>query len=113
MIYGLCVEPFRNPQQNGLINLSIGVVYNRRCHPFRNGYELFAHPALTSGDLSFRASKHEHIKRSNYNFIWSLSKANHQVRTELGIVFWKNVCIEIDHWEYLFIDFLKDRPAVY
>jgi hypothetical protein len=88
------------------------VVYNRRCHPFHNGYELFAPPALSSGDLSFRVSKHEHIKQSNYNSIWSLSRVNRQVRTELGIMFWKNVCIEIDHWEYLFIDFLKDRPAV-
>jgi len=111
MIYGYCVEPFRNLEGNGSIFLNIGAVYNHRCHPFRNGYELYSPPALTSRQ-DFEPYKHEHIKRSGYNSIWSLSRVNHQVRAELGIAFWKNMCIEIDHWEYLFIDFLKDRPAV-
>jgi hypothetical protein len=57
--------------------------------------------------------EHVHLKRQNYDAIWSLSKVNHQIRAEVGNLFWNNVYVDVDHFEYLLIDFLQDRPAVH
>jgi len=155
MIYEYFIAPFRNPWQNNGIKVQIGIVYNRRCHPFRNDYEMRipvtikppkipyripdADSSSESGDESNDESndeyddesngesdeqpnnqppkppkdEHYHLKRSYYDNIWALSKVNHQIRAELGSLFWKNVYVDIGHFEYLLLDFLKDRPAVH
>jgi hypothetical protein len=133
--------------------MQVGLVHNRRCHPFRNGYEMRVPVAIneeyrcnvqhneqqndqqnsqnnqqqndehnnqhTGQDNNhgndqrvMQKLQHLHIKRQDYETIWSLSRVNHQIRKEMGSLFWKNIHLDIDHWEYLFIDFLKDRPAV-
>jgi hypothetical protein len=56
---------------------------------------------------------HLHLERQDYDAIWSLSKVNHQIRAEVGSLFWNNVYVDIDHFEYLLIDFLQDRPAIH
>jgi hypothetical protein len=55
---------------------------------------------------------HRHIKCQDYDDLLSLSQVSHQVRKEIGAAFWKDISVDIDHWEYLFLDFLEDRPAV-
>jgi hypothetical protein len=41
-----------------------------------------------------------------------LSQVNHQVREEIGAAFWNNISFDLDHWEYLLLAFLADRPSV-
>jgi hypothetical protein len=155
MIYEYFVEPFRNSWQNDGIEVQVGIVDNRRCHPFRNGYEMrvpvavnppkipYSKPDGESSDVSSDISddesnnesddqsddhpndqpnnqpteqpkdEHYHLKRQDYDTIWALSKVNHQIRAELGSLFWNNIYVDVDHFEYLLIDFLKDRPAVH
>jgi hypothetical protein len=55
---------------------------------------------------------HRHIKRQDYDDLLSLSQISRQVRKEIGAAFWKDISVDIDHWECLFLDFLEDRPAV-
>lgn len=142
MIYEYFIDPFRNPWQSNGIKVQIGIVYNRRCHPFRNGYEMripvavkpprvrYHSPEDDSDDDSstdssnesdngsnnqpsfhFREPPHYHLKRQDYDTIWALSNVNHQIRVELGTLFWNNVYVDVDHFPHLLIDFLKDHPA--
>jgi hypothetical protein len=141
IIYEYWIEPFRNPAYNGFIKFKVGVVYNRRCHPFRNGYDMrvpvdvkpkkkkYKHihkeddednnqQGSQEGNERSEApwppqqERHRHLKRQDYETIWSLSKVSHQIRSELGTTFWNKIYLDIDHWEYLLLDFLQDRPAV-
>jgi hypothetical protein len=144
MIYEYVIDPFRNPWQNNGIKVQIGIVYNRRCHPFRNGYEMripvavkpprirYYKPDEDSDDDSSEGSEsddgfndqsnnhinfhipeapHYHLKRQDYDTIWALSQVNHQIRAELGTLFWHNVFVDVDHFPHLLLDFLKDHPA--
>ncbi|KAL2073787.1 hypothetical protein VTL71DRAFT_11113 [Oculimacula yallundae] len=114
LIYNFLMEPFRNPWGDDYIRVSIGFVQKRRCHPFRNGYSMYipwSVGKVTDGWL-LPYDKHRHLMMEDFDTIRALSQVNHQLRAELGAAFWRNIYVDIDHWEYLFLDFLDDRPSV-
>ena len=114
LIYGYLVEPFRNPSTH-CTEVAVGLVHLRRCHPFRNGYALTA--SLADPRPSAIYSQHSTIDHGlqleDYEMLRACSQVNHQLRAELRGAFWSNVYIDIDHWEYLLVDFLEERPAVW
>ncbi|KAG4415636.1 hypothetical protein IFR04_011250 [Cadophora malorum] len=114
LIYGYLVEPFRDPSTH-CTEVAVGLVHLRRCHPFRNGYAVTAPPADPGPSAIY--SQHSTIdyglQLEDYEMLRACSQVNHQLRAELGAAFWSNVYIDIDHWEYLLVDFLEDRPAVW
>jgi hypothetical protein len=70
-------------------------------------------PAISRNYSISVAEPHRHIRSQDFTTVLSLSQVSHQVRAELGEMFWSNIYVDIDHWEYLFIDFLEDRPDVH
>ncbi|RDW69937.1 hypothetical protein BP5796_08334 [Coleophoma crateriformis] len=114
LIYQHWLAPFQNPWDHGRIHVAVGVVYDRRCHPFRNGYSLTVPVAVAARDNDYRPeAPHYHLARGEYHRLAALAQTCKQVRAELGAMFWRNVYVDIDHWEYLFVDFLQDRPAAW
>jgi hypothetical protein len=57
--------------------------------------------------------QHYHLRRSDFNNIWSLSRVNRQLRSELGSLFWRNIYLDNDQWEHLLLSFLRERPSVH
>ncbi|RDW89715.1 hypothetical protein BP6252_01747 [Coleophoma cylindrospora] len=114
LIYQHWLAPFQNPWDRGRIHVAVGVVYDRRCHPFRNGYSMTVPVAVAARDHDYRPeAPHYHLARAEYHRLAALAQTCKQVRAELGAMFWRDVYVDIDHWEYLFVDFLQDRPAAW
>jgi len=60
----------------------------------------------------FLDPEHGHRTWENYTTLRSLSQVSQLLRTELGVLFWKNISLDIGYYETLLLDFLHDRPSV-
>jgi hypothetical protein len=108
MIYELWLQTFRFGDEAILIDVCHD--RNRGCHPFRAGYAIKVVSTLYYDRIP--GDKHSHAHQDYCDQVRHLSQVSHQMRAEVGELFWKHTNIHIDHWEYLFIGFLQDRPLV-
>ncbi|KAL3425923.1 hypothetical protein PVAG01_02714 [Phlyctema vagabunda] len=119
-IYAHCVLPFRNPLLGGSvgsIRVKVGNVHGYPCHPFRDGYDSWVPPSIMLTDEDEDGSQipecDSHVTYADYDRVRALSQVSRVVRSELGACFWSRTYVDINHWEYLFLDFLNDRPAIW
>lgn len=123
MIYDHLVEPLRN--YRGEIIIYVGAFEARKCHPFRNGYELripminnlFPKTWSTRDTSPLPLADARGLESQHYNLVWYLSKVSHQVREEIGRRFWSNIHVTFHgsttHINKNFIlNFLQNCPAV-
>ncbi|KAF4629168.1 hypothetical protein G7Y89_g8978 [Cudoniella acicularis] len=103
-------SPIQKPV--GEIKVDVGVVYNRRCYPFRNGYEVRIPVVVEIEGKPSLKDEHRYVRREDFDTLLALSQVSHQMRKDIGNAFWKNIYINLDHWEYLLVDFMNERPAV-
>lgn len=91
MIYEIFISPFRN-QSNGLLRIDSHCIHDLiPDDPDQNRYGLsVCHKVWDEVEWKYR-----HLKAQDYERIRRLSQVSHQIRKELGILFWRKTYVDM------------------
>jgi hypothetical protein len=109
------VQSLRVRYEDNSVVVTIRETLGRRCHPFRNGYQI---EVPCSNGYSLDRIHHQNyvndLKEDYYEAIRALSQTSRRMRKLLQRVFWRDVFLNIgtQGQGYSLLDMLQDRPAV-
>src|SRR4051812_42871166 len=92
------VQPLRARVEDNSIVVALREILGRRCHPFRNGYQIEV--PHNEGYFGKRIYRHKYIHSLNedeYEVIRALSQTSHQMRNLLQQVFWRDVYLNLGY----------------
>ncbi|KAM3079509.1 hypothetical protein ACMFMG_005930 [Clarireedia jacksonii] len=112
LIIEKCVEPLRVRVEDNSIVVTLKEIFGRRCHPFRNGYQIEVPDHSGCSSSIYRHNYIRTLNEDEYEVIRALSQTSHQIRKLLQSVFWRDVYLNIGNRGYDLFHMLQDRPAL-
>lgn len=83
-----------------------------RCHPFRNGYDVFIRRSIESAN-DLVTEEVVRLKWLDFEMLRRLSQVSYHLREEIGSIFWSNVSIDVLNNFHHVSAFLNERPAIW